>query len=219
MEKVKLDDALRAAFGELRKYLDLQLRYNKILLAKKMGEVLSYLALFTIVLIITGFLLIFLSFAFAEWFNDQFNLPYGGHLIIAGFYLLMAVFVVIFRRPLIFNPMRKLFGDIIFGDDDDDSIYEEAFKSPGALEVQMRIYREQIRKKEVELNGTFQELSENLTISHIFQTIVKNLYTTYVTTSNVMRTAYSLVSRITGKRKQKLKKKKRREYYEDEDED
>ena len=219
MDKIKLDDSLKAAFGELQEYLDLQLQYNKMLLAKKMGEVLSLLTLFVLILGILGFLFIFLSFAFAEWFNEQFALPYAGHLIVAGFYLLLLVLVVLFRKPLIYHPVRKSLGNIVFGDGEVNAVFEEAFNNPGSLELQLRNHREMIKKKEVELGIHFEKLSKQLTLSNIFQTIVKNAYTSYVTTSNVVKTAYNLFKKITTRKKHKLKKKRKGRDYSEEDDD
>ncbi len=209
MDKIKLDDALKAVFGELQEYFDLQLKYNKILLAKKMGDVISHLALFVIILGISGFLLLFLSLAFAEWFNEQFDVPYGGHLIVAGFYLLLAVILILFKESMIYNPIRTMLGNIVLGDGEDEESYEKASRRPEVLRMRLHTYKELIKKKEERLGEMFEGLSQHLTFTNIVQTIVKNVYTSYVTTSNIVKTAYSLMKRITSRRSHKPKKRKK----------
>ena len=211
MEKINLDESLKSALVELQEYLNLQYKYNKMLLAKRMGEVISYLALFLIVLGISGFLLFFLSFAFVAWFNAYSGIPFAGHLIVASFYLLLALVAIVFRNQLIFGPIRKLFGDIMFSEEEDHLAYEEAFKKTENLNNRLRKYKKSLKKKSEHLNGTFEELGNQLTISNIFQTVMMNAYNSFVTTSNIAKMAYSLVKRITSRSKtQKSKRKKRR---------
>ena len=118
MDKANLDESLKSAFVELQEYLNLQVKYNKMLMAKKMGEIMSHLALFLILAGISGFLLIFLSFAFVVWFNQHYDAPYAGHLIVASFYLLLALIILVFRKQILYGPMRKLFGGVFFDEDD-----------------------------------------------------------------------------------------------------
>ncbi|MEJ2595744.1 MAG: hypothetical protein P8100_11625 [bacterium] len=209
MDKIKLDDALRAVFGELQEYFDLQLKYNKILLAKKMGDLISHLALFVIILGISGFLFLFLSLAFAEWFNEQVDVPYAGHLIVAGFYLLLAVILILFKESLVFNPIRTMLGNIVLGDDDDEDSHEKASRRPEVIRMRLHTYKQLIKKKEERLGEMFDGLSQHLTFTNIVQTIVRNAYTSYVTTSNIVKTAYSLVKRITSRKTHKIKKRKK----------
>ena len=208
MDKVNLDESLKAAFVELQEYLNLQVKYNKMLLAKKMGEVISHLALFVLLAGISGFLLIFLSFAFVVWFNQHFDAPYVGHLIVSGFYLSLALILVIFRKPLIYGPMRKLFGNAMFDEDEDRVGYEEAFRTTDNLNQRIRKFKKVIKKKEDKLGVSFGNLSEQFTFFNIMQTIGRNLYNSFVTTTNIARTTYSLFKRFS-RRKQKVSKKKK----------
>lgn len=208
MDKVNLDDSLRLVLVELQEYLSLQLKYNKMQLAKRMGEIISNLALFLIALGIGGFLLIFLSFAFVAWYNEHYGVLYTGHLIVAGFYLFLLLILILFKNQLIFTPIRKLFGNIMFNEDDDHVEYEEAFRTTESLGIRVRKYKKQLKKKEEKLGKTFRSLSTQFTLANIFQTVVRNAYNSFITTSNIAKTAYSLIKRITAKKKQKVKKRK-----------
>jgi hypothetical protein len=209
MDKVNLDDSIRSALAELQEYLNLQLKYNKMVLGKKMGEIISYLALFILVIGICGFLLFFISFAFVAWFNQIFDIPYAGHLIVAGFYLLMALSLIIFRKPLIFGPIRKLFGQVLFSDEDDSREYEEAFKTSEKLSIRIDKYKKLVKLKGDILAEKFDVLSKELTISNIFQTILRNVYNSFLTTTNVAKAAFMLVRKFSGTKKKETKRKGR----------
>lgn len=208
MDKVNLDDSLKAALVELQEYLNLQLKYNKLLLAKKMGEIFSHLALFVLVIGVSGFLMIFLSFAFVTWFNQLTGQFYGGHLIVAGFYLMLALIIILFRKQLIFGPIRKLFGKVMFSEEDDHIAYEDAFKSMGNLNLRIRKYKKAIKKKEDKLGKKYESLSTQLTFANIVQSIVKNAYTSFVTTSNIAKAAFSIFKKLTKGKKKRVKRKK-----------
>lgn len=209
MDKVNLEDSLKAAFVELQEYLDLQLKYNKLLLAKKMGDIFSYLALFVLVIGISGFLLIFLSFAFVTWYNQVTGSLYGGHLIVSAAYLTLALIIIIFRKGLIFNPLRKLFGQVMFGDDVEAKVYEEVFKSNNNLNQRIYKLKKAIKKKGEKIGSHYEGLSQQFTFANVVQSIVKNAYSSFVTTSNIAQAVYSLVKRITKRKKKKSRDKRK----------
>ena len=209
MDKANLEGSLKAALVELQEYLNLQVKYNKMLLAKKMGEIFSHLALFVLVIGISGFLLIFLSFAFVTWFNQLTGHLYLGHLIVAGFYLLLALTLIIFRNGLIFEPIRKLFGKVMFGDEDDHLEYKEAFKSAENLNTKIRKIKKAIKKKEEKLGDKYENLSTQFTFTNIMQSMVKNVYTSFVTTSNIAKTVFNLVKRFSRAKNKRIRRDKK----------
>jgi Na+/melibiose symporter-like transporter len=209
MDKSNLDDSLKAALGELQEYLNLQVKYNKMLLAKKMGEVFSRLAIFLIVAGIGGFLILFLSLAFVAWFNQHSTRPYMGELIVAGFYLLLIILLIVFRKQVFYSTMRKLFGEVMFSDDEDSAAFREAFSSDENLDIRIRKFKRAIKKREEKLGKKYDDLSKNLTLTNIIQSVVRSAYNTFITTSNIAKTAMSLFKSITRSKKNRSKKKKR----------
>jgi len=209
MEKINIDDSLRSALVELQEYLNLQLRYNKMLLAKRLGEVTSYFTLFMIMLVLGGFLLLFLSFTFVEWINEFYNSKYLGHLIIAGFYFLVILIIFLFRKPIIFNPIRKLFGEIMVGEESDNPEDIISFRSTAKLTLNLRKHKKDIDEKEKVLKEEFSKLGNQLTISNIIQTVAMNAYSSFMTTSNIVKTVYSLIKKFTGGKKKVKRSKKR----------
>lgn len=207
MEKINLDDSLKLALVELQEYFSLQLRYNKMLLAKRLGEVSSYFTLFMLLLGICGFLIFFLSFAFVAWFNDFYSSKFLGHLVVSGFYLIVILLLVVLRKPLIFNPIRKLFGEIFVGEESQNPEDILSFKSKEKLSRNLKKHKKHIDEKELDLKEKFEALGNQLTISNIIQTVAINAYTTFVTTSNIAKMAYNLVRRITSRKKTKRSSK------------
>lgn len=210
MDKDNLHDSLKAALVELQEYLNLQIKYNKMLLAKKMGEVSSYLTLFLLVLGLSSFILLFLSFTFAEWFNDYYQTTYYGLLVVAGFYSLLALIIILFRRPLIYGPIRKMFGGILFGETEDSTEFTQAFKSTENLDNRIRKFRKTIEKKEEKLRKKFSSLDDQFTFSNIITSIAKNAYASFVTTTNIAKAAYNLVKRFSSKKKRVKRRSKNR---------
>jgi len=209
MEKINLDEAVKSALVELQEYLNLQLRYNKMLLAKRLGEVSSYFTLFMLLLGLSGFLILFLSFAFIEWFNEIYLSKYIGSLIVSGFYLIILIILILFRKPLIFNPIRKLFGEIMVGEETDNPEDIISFRSKTKLTLNLKKHKKDIDEKEKDLKEKFGVLGNQLTISNILQTVAMNAYNSFVTTSNVVKAAYNLIKRLTGGKKKVNRRKKK----------
>lgn len=207
MEKINLDDSLKQALVELQEYLALQLRYNKMLLAKRLGEISSYFTLFMLLLGLGGFFLFFLSFAGAGWINDFYSSKYIGQLVISGFYLLLLIFLVLLRKPLIYSPIRKLFGEIMIGEESENPEDIASFRNKTKLTLNLKKHKKDLDSKEKDLKEKFEVLGAQLTISNIIQTLAINAYTSFVTTSNIAKLAYNMVKRLASKKKTKRKNK------------
>jgi hypothetical protein len=202
MDKTTIDTSLRETLAELQVYLELQLRYNKLVLSNKLSEVSSFFVLFLVLLGLSGFLLLFGSLAFVEWISQYVTYTYLGHLIVFGFYMLLMLMLYLFRKQLIFNPVRKLFGSIFF-DEEDKDINETTFSNPKTLKLQIKSEKAFLKSQEAILKEKLELLSNELTISNIFQSLAVNVYNSFVTSANVARVAYNLVKRFTFNKKSK----------------
>ena len=55
-----------------------------------------------------GFLLVFFLSLFAGfWFSARMNDSYSGFAIVSGFYFLLFLFCILFRKKIIIEPMRE----------------------------------------------------------------------------------------------------------------
>jgi ABC-type multidrug transport system fused ATPase/permease subunit len=210
MESKNLDDSLKEAFTSMQRYVDLQVRYNKLLLAKRMGEVSSIFVLFMLLLGAFSFAALFLTFAFVDWFAANYGSQSVGNLIVFAFYLLLALILFIFREPFIYSPIRNLFTKI-FANDDDKGEYSKGFKSKQAIVLQLKNYREMLHDEEVELKEKFEEVGSIFTLSNIIQSVGKGVYKTFVTTSNVAKITYTIVNKIKSNMARKKHRKSKQE--------
>ena len=208
MESKNLDGSLKDTLVGLQHYVDLQIRYNKLLLAKRMGEISSIFVLFLLLLGIISFALFFLSFAFVDWFAANYSNRFYGHLIVFGFYFLIALLLFLLKEPLIFGPIRKLFAGIFTGEEDNGD-NKKVFHSKEAIDLLLRNYRETIKEEEADLKEKFEKLGKVFTLPNVIQSAGRSIYKSFVTTSNMARFTYNLVKIIKSSLSKKKEKKRK----------
>lgn len=93
---------------QLKSYVNMRIDYFKLQVAEYLIRFFSSLTLFIVIFWIAFFAVFFGSFAFAYWFGETTGMWAVGFLIVAGFYILLAVLVYVFRRILIIRPFTKL---------------------------------------------------------------------------------------------------------------
>ena len=205
MKGNQIGSAFQDSFESLKSYIDTQVKYNKLVLTQKLGDITSYFALLFIVTALAGGLLLFLSFAFVYWFAKTTDLDvYIGYLIVAGFYLVLIGLIVNYKERLLFSPIRNLLGSILFEDEMPGSAVN-SFKNKESVTKMIKDLDHQIHQHQEELTSKFHVLQESLTLANISQQLFQNVYSKVVTTSNVARIAFLLIKRL----KQKSSKKKK----------
>jgi hypothetical protein len=114
---------VKETFEDLKDYLELQIRYNKIIAAKKTGEISSFSVLLIILGVIGAFFTLIASFAFVWWYSGgDDSKRYIGFLIVLAFYIVFAVVIFIFRNALLVKPLTRFITKVFF--DDDELIFE-----------------------------------------------------------------------------------------------
>lgn len=207
MEKVDFSTPLRDTLEGFKSYVAIQVAYNKLLLSKKMTELSARLVLFLLIFGISGLILLFLSFAFANWFAYNYGELFVGYLILVAFYFLLAALIFIFRKNLIFKPIRNITGKILFSEKDDQDV-ANAFNSIDSLNLQIEKSRKILSQEEENLKANFDELSQLYTVPNILQQFAKNTFDSVFTTSNVARITYFIVQKFKRKKKPKQIKEK-----------
>ena len=208
MENIDLGTPVKETIEGVRSYVDQLIDYNKLIFTKKMGVLSSYLTL----LIALGFLstlaLIFLSFGFVWWYSgEKSGERYVGFLIVAGFYIFIAAIVFFFRERLIFKPLRKSFGNVMFSDLETSQDHL-AFDSSEMLDAKIEQAKEELTVKETELNDMLADLGEQFTFKNISKQLFQSAYSSFVTTSNIVKLGFSLMSRLQSKSSKKKRKKR-----------
>jgi len=205
MKGNQIGSAFQDSFESLKSYIDIQVKYNKLVLTQKLGDITSYFALLFIVTALAGGLLLFLSFAFVYWFAKTTDLDvYIGYLIIAGFYLVLIGLIINYKERLLFSPIRNLLGSILFENEMQRSAVN-SFKNKETVTKMIKELDHQIHQHQEVLTSKFQVLQESLTLANISQQLFQNIYSKVVTSGNVARIAFLLIKRL----KQKSSKKKK----------
>ncbi len=211
MENQNLNTSFKEAASELKDYLDLQIKYQKMQAAKKTSMISSFSALFLILFAIAIGFTLFFSFAFVWWYsNGDTSKMYEGYLIIAGFYLLLAVIVFLFRKQLLFNPIRKFLTDLFFEDNNeenqDEIINKVNLKDEESFNKMLVEEKERIKEKEEAIQKKFRIIERDFTFTNLAKMAAGSLMSTYLSTATIAKLAFKTVSNLKH-RKKRLKNK------------
>jgi hypothetical protein len=108
MEQRSFTEQLNHLFDQVKIYLNLRLDYLKLSGAEYLIRFFSGLALFMVLFSFIFFVFVFGSFAFAYWFGETTGKFWLGFIIIAGFYLVLALVIYLLRRVLIVTPLTRM---------------------------------------------------------------------------------------------------------------
>jgi len=108
MEDNSLSEQIKRIFDQVKVYLDLQVGYLKLNVAEYLIRFFSSLVLWMVIFFILFFVIVFGSFAFAYWFGETTGRWSLGFLIVAGFYVILAILFYVFRKPIIVRPFTHL---------------------------------------------------------------------------------------------------------------
>lgn len=211
MEHDNLGTPIKEVIEEFKNYVEDLITYNKLVFVRGASELSSILLMIVVFFGLTGFVLLFISFAFAGWFGAITNLGIGtGYIVVALFYVLLGFIVFRYRNRLIFNPSRKLFGDIFFGDFDSEDEFK--FDSEASHTDNINKVHDRLTVKKELIDKKVKTIEKNLTFVNIFQEILGKAYNSIVTTSNIAKFAFSIIKSfkgVVGKKKRKTKKVKK----------
>ena len=211
MEQKSLADPLKEIIEDFKAYVENLITYNKLVFVKGASMLSSYLMMLIVLFGLSGFVLLFFSFAFAGWFADITGWGIGtGYLVVALFYLILIFVVFHYRKPLIFNPARKLFGRIFFDDFDNDDL-KLNFETEDSHSESIEEVQKQLKDQKENLNTKFKEFEENLTLSNIIQEVLGKAYTSIMTTSNIAKFVFTIIRKFKGSGKKKSKALKKTE--------
>lgn len=107
-EDISLSELFKRLFDQVKVYFNLRVGYLRLYIAGYLIRFFSSLFLWMVIFMFLFFVLVFGSFAFAYWYGELTGRWSVGFLIIAGFYVILAVLIFILRRVLIVKPFTKL---------------------------------------------------------------------------------------------------------------
>lgn len=103
-------------FEDSKEYLHTQINLLKLESVEKLTRIITVVLLLMLLVVLLAGTLFYLSFGFIWWSRHILGggdiLP--GILIVSAFYMLLLIFIYLFKKQIIINPMVKLFSGIFF---------------------------------------------------------------------------------------------------------
>lgn len=189
---------------ELKAYVNLQLEYNKAAYRKKSAELLGQMMLYMLLLGISVFVLMFLSFAFVNWYAAQGGTRMDGFLLVTVFYIFIALIIYAFKEPLIFSTLRKILGKNLSSTREKQFLGGTSFSNEKMTDKYLEYLKDQNRKQENSIQHQFKTVSEAFNMVNIAKAMINSGIQAFVTTSNIIRSAYRLTKRLRTKNRKKL---------------
>jgi len=99
---------------DIQEYIEVKLDLFKLQSAENISRVVSNVVVAVIVLLLASLVLFFLSFAAGYLMASILNSNELGFLCVAGFYILLILIILIFRKSIIDRPVIKSVISIFF---------------------------------------------------------------------------------------------------------
>jgi len=99
---------------DIQEYIEVRLDLLKLQAAEKISKIISNTAVAIILILLLSLILFFLSFAAGYFMASVLNSNVRGFLCVAGFYLLLMLIILIFRKKIIDRPVIKSVIKIFF---------------------------------------------------------------------------------------------------------
>jgi len=95
-------------FGYAKLYGEQQVKLVKLDLAERFSKVTSGLALLMVLFVLVLFILLLLSISIGLYLGDVWNSYALAFLMLSGFYVLVGILLIAFKRKLIINPILSV---------------------------------------------------------------------------------------------------------------
>ncbi len=92
---------------QIKAYLNSKVDLISLLTIKKIGQLIPPMVMGFLIAFTLLFFTFFISYSFIQWYTDYVGKSSTASLIVSGFYLLLSLFIYIFRKSLIYNPIQK----------------------------------------------------------------------------------------------------------------
>ena len=117
MAKKDLNASMTELTVLVKSYLKSYSKLMKLEALEKFSRVGTFVVSSVIILVVAGFAVLFLTFAFSYWYGRTYDNYVGGFLIVSGFYIFIALVVFFLRRFIIGWPLIRALARIMFSED------------------------------------------------------------------------------------------------------
>ena len=105
------------AYGYFKAYLQQHMEYYKLEIAERLSRAISSAITMFVLLMLFFMMLGFLSVAIGLYLAEQMGSTAEAFLVVAGGYFVLTIFVALFRRLLITNPVLSRVIKVFFQED------------------------------------------------------------------------------------------------------
>jgi hypothetical protein len=95
--------------GLLKEYVEVRIELIKLRAVRMASHTLSILVTAFIIIMLSLFILLFLGLTFSAWITALTGSQVAGYVSTAGLYLILLLLVVALRRPLLQDPLIRIF--------------------------------------------------------------------------------------------------------------
>ncbi|NCU32739.1 MAG: hypothetical protein EOM23_07400 [Candidatus Moranbacteria bacterium] len=118
MNKEKFGNNLQEVIDNIKQYVNLKTELYSLIILERLARISTQVIVLLIILQLVFFFMLFLSFGFVHWLDKVIGNQLVAYLIVATFYLILGVFVFVFRKQLFLNPLIKGFTRIFAEEED-----------------------------------------------------------------------------------------------------
>jgi hypothetical protein len=105
---------------EIQEYLEVKIDLIKLSTAENLSRILCKVTSIIIYVCLLLFILLFLSFAAGYFFASLMNSNELGFMLVAGFYSLVLIIILIFKKQIINRPIIKVIVKLFFPKSSED---------------------------------------------------------------------------------------------------
>lgn len=158
MENNNSQNPIQELPNQIKDYINIKIDLISLFLIKKISRLLPLIILAFILAFAFLFFTLFISHAFINWYEDYIGKASTAALIVSGFYLLLALFIFVFRKALIYRPIQKgIIDDLSFKDINPNSEIDK-ISSIEEMEIEFSKLKNKNSTAENELTDTIDDV-------------------------------------------------------------
>ena len=105
---------------QTKTYLSNKLDYSKLTVAEKLSILLSRIVIVAVIMLFSVCILLHLSGALVDALTKTFDSSVYAYLIVAAIFLVVLLFVIIFKNQLIINPVTRFVTKLFIKPDEEE---------------------------------------------------------------------------------------------------
>ena len=158
----------------LKNYVNLKIDITLLSISKKMSNAASYFVFAIIMGFIALFISLFLSLSLATWLATVLHMPGMGNLIVSGIYVIIAIFLIIYREKLILGPIRKVMSESM---DFSDLHNKSSIRHHEGIEHAIKNLNKELHLNEESIDQNMQDIKDYYSYEQMRDRFIQTIYT------------------------------------------